>query len=68
MTTLELLRKLPPPASEPEAWSCGVDCALSGPNKKNSHFSIFRTPKRTRQWGAGKEAAEKYLSGEGGAQ
>lgn len=62
METLDLLRKLPGPTHERDAWSYGVDCALKGANTDNTHFSIFRTPERTKQWEAGKKAAEEYLS------
>ena len=62
METLDLLRKLPRPTHERDAWSVGVDCALKGANTENCHFSIFSTPERTKQWEAGKKAAEEYLS------
>ena len=62
MEIQELLRKLPRPVTERDAWSYGVDCALNGSNTDNCHFSIFSTPERTKQWENGKKAAEEFLS------
>lgn len=68
METLDLLRKLPKPTSERDAWSYGVDCALNGANTENSHFRIFRTKERTDAWTAGKKSAEEYLSENGSSE
>lgn len=37
----------------------GYDCGKFGANKDNSHYTIFSTPEKTKEWQRGKADAEK---------
>ncbi len=41
-----------------DAYSAGLDCAISGANKKNCHFTIFSSPQKTAAWEKGKKDGE----------
>ena len=62
MDTQALLRRLPRPTHEKDAWSAGVDYALNGANRLDSHFTFFSTRERKNQWEAGRDAAIAELA------
>lgn len=36
-------------------YEAGMDCALSGPNPGNCHFTYFATPEMTAEWTRGRD-------------
>lgn len=44
----------------------GFDAGVNGPNERNCHFSIFRTPENTKAWERGKAAGDAAKGRTGG--
>lgn len=51
------------PGSRPNwVYLAGIDCGLNGPSTINSHFGIFSTPEKTREWERGKAEGDRRKS------
>lgn len=59
-TLAELLR-----ATHDAAYKAGYDCAVNGPNEKNTHFEYFGTRSLTNAWENGKRDGEAAVLREG---
>lgn len=46
-------------SNQSKEYQMGYDCAINGANTTNSHFSLFSTPEKLKEWQRGREDGMK---------